>query len=130
MPVELASRPISRSNPLFFHKTTARQTLDQLKAECPEAYDVLLWNEENEVTEFTTGNLIVELDGNLVTPPRDCGLLAGTLRAELLAGGEVAERVLTVADLGRATRLWLINSVRGWVPVDLPACKTTVASHR
>jgi para-aminobenzoate synthetase/4-amino-4-deoxychorismate lyase len=130
MPVNLASRPISRNNPLLFHKTTHRQTFDQLKGEFPEAYDVLLWNEEHEVTEFTTGNLIVELDGNLVTPPRECGLLAGTLRAELLANGEVVEAVLSVADLQRATRLWLINSVRGWVEVDLPAFKTTVASHQ
>ena len=39
---------------------------------------------------------------------------AGTLRARLLAAGEIAERTLTPADLARAERIWLINSVRGW----------------
>ncbi|MFN8568138.1 MAG: hypothetical protein U0Z44_11615 [Kouleothrix sp.] len=46
-------------------------------------------------------------------------LLPGTLRAELLACREIAERVLTRADVARATQAWLINSVRGWVAVRL-----------
>ena len=81
---------------------------------------MLLWNEEGELTEFTTGNLVLELqDGRKLTPPRDCGLLAGTLRAELLARGEISEQVLTREDLQRAKRLWFINGVRGWVEVQL-----------
>ena len=47
------------------------------------------------------------------------GLLAGTFRAELLAAGTIRERVLTKADVASASRLWLINSVRGWVDASL-----------
>jgi len=37
--------------------------------------------------------------------------------AKLLRAGEISERVLTKEDLARATRVWLINGVRGWVEV-------------
>jgi para-aminobenzoate synthetase/4-amino-4-deoxychorismate lyase len=80
---------------------------------------VLLWNEDRELTEFTIGNVVVELDGVRLTPPRDCGLLAGAMRHELLAAGAIVERVVHVDDLQRATRIWLINSVREQVEVRL-----------
>jgi para-aminobenzoate synthetase/4-amino-4-deoxychorismate lyase len=80
---------------------------------------VLLWNQDEQVTEFTIGNLVAEIAGQLFTPPLDCGLLPGTLRAELLAQGTIHERIITRAELASATRLWLINSVRGWLPVRL-----------
>jgi para-aminobenzoate synthetase/4-amino-4-deoxychorismate lyase len=80
---------------------------------------VLLWNEDGELTEFTNGNLVLESGGRRLTPPRGSGLLAGTMRAELLERGEIEERPLTLAHLGGSPRLWLVNSVRGWVPVVL-----------
>ena len=46
-----------------------------------------------------------------------CGLLAGVFREELLERGEVGERVVRVEELARATRVWLVNSVREWVEV-------------
>ncbi|HEX8559623.1 MAG TPA: aminodeoxychorismate synthase component I [Pyrinomonadaceae bacterium] len=116
-PVALALTPVSRADRFLFHKTTRRGVYDERRAERPGVFDVLLWNEEGELTEFTNGNVVVELDGRRWTPPRASGLLAGTFRAELLRGGEVAERVLTRADLARASRLWLVNSVRGRVEV-------------
>jgi para-aminobenzoate synthetase/4-amino-4-deoxychorismate lyase len=36
------------------------------------------------------------------------------LRAELLENGEIEEGVITIDELKRASRLWLINSVHGW----------------
>ena len=79
----------------------------------------MLWNREGEVTELTRGNLVVESEGECLTPPRECGLLAGTLRAELLESGVIRERVVRLADLSRASRLWFVNALRGWVPVRL-----------
>ena len=67
----------------------------------------------------TIGNVVLEIDGERVTPHRESGLLAGVMRAELLARGEIRERPVRVAELGRARRLWLVNAVRGWVPVRL-----------
>jgi para-aminobenzoate synthetase/4-amino-4-deoxychorismate lyase len=92
---------------------------ERRRAERPDVFDVILANREGELTELTIGNLVVELDGELITPPRDAGLLAGTMRAELLDRGEVREAVLRREDLGRARRLWLVNSLRGWVSIRL-----------
>jgi len=115
----LTASPISRKNRFLFHKTTHRRLYTTRRAEHPDLDETLLWNEEGELTEFTTGNLIVEQDGGRWTPPVDCGVLPGTLRAELLATGAISERVLHPSDLTSATALWLINSVRGWVPIRL-----------
>lgn len=118
-PVALAARRVSRRDAALFHKTTLRAPYDAARAERPDAFDVLLANEQDEVTEFTIGNLVLELDGEQVTPPRDAGLLAGVMRAELLARGEVREHPVRVADLARARRIWLVNAVRGRMPVRL-----------
>ena len=45
-------------------------------------------------------------------------VLGGTLRAELLATGAIREQRVRVDDLAHATGVWLINSVRGWIPCD------------
>ncbi|HEV2859687.1 MAG TPA: aminodeoxychorismate synthase component I [Pyrinomonadaceae bacterium] len=116
--VALAGRPVSRLDRFLYHKTTRREVYEARRAEHPGAFDVLLRNEEGELTEFTNGNLVVELEGRRWTPPRECGLLAGTFRARLLRAGEAEERVLTPADLRRASRCWFVNSVRGWVEVQ------------
>ncbi len=121
--VALADTPVSRHDPFLCHKTTHRAVYEaQREAQReahPEAFDVLLWNEEGELTEFTIGNLVVEREGRHWTPPRECGLLNGTFRAELLAQGRIQERVLRPEDLQTAASLWLINSVRGFVSVNL-----------
>jgi para-aminobenzoate synthetase/4-amino-4-deoxychorismate lyase len=119
LPVALAARRVSRRDPTLFHKTTLRHAYDAARAGRPDAFDVLLANEEDELTEFTIGNVVVDLDGEQVTPPRDAGLLAGVMRAELLARGEVREARVGVEDLPRARRIWLVNAVRGRVPVRL-----------
>ena len=119
LPVAIASRPVSRRDPFRYHKTTRRELLDELRAERPDVFDVLLYNEEGEFTEFTRGNLVVALEGALWTPPRGCGLLAGALRDECLDQGEIHERVIRREELERADAVWFINSLRGWVPVRL-----------
>ena len=98
---------------------TARATapLDEIFAAMfPSApvTDVILWNANGEVTESTIANVVVEINGRKVTPPVECGLLAGTFRAELLATCQVTEAPVTVDRLHTAARFWLVNSVRGW----------------
>ena len=57
------------------------------------------------------------MDGEKWTPSRSSGLLAGTFREELLALGEIREKVILKDDLKSAQGLFLINSVRRWMPV-------------
>lgn len=119
--VALAKEPVDSRDVFLFHKTTHRRVYDARRQDAPEADDVLLWNERGELTEFTIGNLVLELDGELLTPPLEAGLLAGVMRGEGLEAGLVSERTLYPVDLERATGVWRVNSLRGWGPVDLTA---------
>ena len=113
----LASSPVNSSNRWLFQKTTRREVYDHHKAAHPDVFDVLLWNERSELTEFTRGNVVLELEGRKVTPPRTCGLLGGVFRQELLDSGQIVEAVVLVSDLSRASRVWFVNSLREWVEV-------------
>jgi para-aminobenzoate synthetase/4-amino-4-deoxychorismate lyase len=115
--VALALTPVDTRSPLLFNKTTRREVYDEARAAQPDVDDVLLWNARGELTEGTIANLVVELDGVRVTPPIASGLLPGVFRADLLARGAIEERVVLVSDLPRASRLWLVNSLREWMPV-------------
>lgn len=112
----LANQPVDSNDRFLFHKTTKRDVYDQAMIEGYD--DVLLFNENDELTEFTIGNLVVKMDGELLTPPIECGLLAGTFRAELLDSGEIKERVISVSDLRKCEAVFLVNSLRKWVKVD------------
>ena len=85
----------------------------------PGCVDVIFVNERHEVTEGANNNIVIRKDGMLLTPPITCGLLPGTLRAQLLETGEIMERVLNPADLEQADEIYLINSVRKWRQVRL-----------
>ena len=47
--------------------------------------------------------------------------LAGTYRAHLLARQAIRERVITIEELKRSDRIYLINSVRKWIEAELVA---------
>jgi para-aminobenzoate synthetase/4-amino-4-deoxychorismate lyase len=111
--LRLLKGSVHSRDPLLFHKTTAREVYTQAFAQRGEADDCLLVNERDEITEATRANVAMKLDGEWLTPAVDCGLLAGTLRAEMLAAGELREAVIRVADLERAEGVRAFNSVRG-----------------
>jgi len=114
--VGLARNPVDETDPFLYHKTTHRTVYETALRARGRCDDVLLWNRRGELTEACWGNLVLELDGQLVTPPVRCGLLAGTFRDSLLERGTLRERVVTVPDLDRATQLFVINSVRQFQP--------------
>ncbi|MGJ9460198.1 aminodeoxychorismate synthase component I [Oceanobacillus sp. CF4.6] len=115
--IELATIPISKENVFLHYKTTNRGIYENILKQHPTAFDVLLWNDEKEITEFTTGNVVVEINDTLYTPSLDSGLLAGTYREDLLQKGIISERKIAIEELSTFSRIWLINSVRKWVPV-------------
>src|SRR5699024_7977513 len=90
--ISLTESTICKDNPFLYHKTTNRSMYQQFRKQHTNVYDVLLWNEAHELTEFTNGNIVVELDGVLITPPVDCGLLPGTFRRKLIEEGLIMER--------------------------------------
>jgi para-aminobenzoate synthetase/4-amino-4-deoxychorismate lyase len=115
----LSAVPVSSRDVFLFHKTTNRGVYEERRAAHPDADEVMLVNERGELTECTIGNLVVEIGGERLTPPLGCGLLAGVFREELLEQGKIEERVLHPSALSAATGLWLVNSLREWVPLTL-----------
>ncbi len=115
----LAKRPIDSNNLFLFHKTTQRAIYESAREGCEEFDDILLYNESDVLTEFTIGNLVVELDGQLLTPPISCGVLAGTFRADLMDTGQVVERKIYVEELYSCTKIFRVNSIRKWQAVEL-----------
>ncbi|MBN1269264.1 MAG: aminodeoxychorismate synthase component I [Kiritimatiellae bacterium] len=111
--IRIARDPVDSGNRFLYHKTTHRRVYEKAIADAPDCDDVLLWNERGEVTESCIANVAVELDGVLVTPPVCCGLLPGIQRFTRLARGEIRERVVTLDDLKRCSRIVLMNAVRG-----------------
>ena len=112
--IRLAADPVNTENVLLYHKTTRRQLYERCLAEAKDADEVVLWNEREEITECCTANLVLELSGELTTPPVSSGLLPGTYREYLLSRGVLTERVLTIDDLRNCSQIYLINAVRKW----------------
>ncbi len=116
--VGLATDPIDTRQPWVHHKTTHRIPYDRLRATRPDCTDVLLWDEETRLTEASFANIVLEMGGRRYTPPTHLGLLEGVFRRHLLEDGAIEERVLFVSDLELADAIYLINSVRKWIPVN------------
>jgi para-aminobenzoate synthetase/4-amino-4-deoxychorismate lyase len=112
--VALAAKPIDPADRFLYHKTTHRHVYEEAKSDRPGVEDVLLWNSAGQITESTIANMVVDLDGQLITPGVECGLLPGTFRAELLEQGKIREGTIRMEDLSRCRQLYLINSVRKW----------------
>jgi para-aminobenzoate synthetase / 4-amino-4-deoxychorismate lyase len=116
----LAGSPINSQDRFLYHKTTNREVYEKFQDQAaPGTFSVLLWNEREEITEFSIGNVVAEINGVYYTPPVECGLLAGTYRQCLLDEGKIQEKVIKKQELATVDRLWFINSVRGWLQCKL-----------
>lgn len=112
------------SSDLFLrHKTSMRDFFDSIRAEAIKKHgviDVIFLNEKDEITQGAISNIFVEIDGVLITPPLESGLLGGIMRQTILDGPrQTKEEKLTKADLKRASKLYISNSVRDLVPVTV-----------
>jgi para-aminobenzoate synthetase/4-amino-4-deoxychorismate lyase len=119
--VKISSKRVSSSDELLLHKTTHRPLYtSERETALGQGFDeVLFVNERDEVTEGSISNVFVETGGVMVTPPVSSGILPGTFREELISTNMCVERVITVADLRSADRIFFGNSLRGLVPVRL-----------
>lgn len=116
--VAIAERRIDSRDPLLRHKTTRRALYEDALARAQGADEVVFLNERNEVCEGARTNVFfVEDSGRLLTPPLDCGLLPGVLRAHLLDQGRAREKILHRENLRDG--FFLGNSLRGLVRVRL-----------
>ncbi|MDJ0924867.1 MAG: aminodeoxychorismate synthase component I [Acidimicrobiia bacterium] len=114
--VAIDEEPVDTSDPFLFHKTTRRAVYEERLVRHPDAEDVILVNEEGELTESTIANIAVKLDGTWYTPPVAAGCLPGVYRASLLEEGRLVERPIPRHLLDECEGIALLNSVRLWRP--------------
>lgn len=112
----LAAGRLSSADPWLRLKSTRRGQYDAARAALPPGIDeVIFLNERDEVCDGSITTLFFDRGQGLCTPPLASGLLAGVLRAELLASGRCHEELLAADDLPRV-RLWVGNALRGLMP--------------
>lgn len=118
---KIAISPIihNSKNEFLYYKTTYRpwyyDSFQRIKN--GEIYDEIFFNEKGELTEGARSNIVLQLNGNLYTPPVQCGLLNGVFRQELLKNNKCTEKILYKKDLEKAEKIFCVNSVRGMVEV-------------
>lgn len=119
--VTLSEISVDSSDIFLYHKTTFRPIYkkEHEKAEANGFFDCIFTNEHGELTEGAITNIFLETDNGLFTPPVSCGLLNGTLRAELVESGKALEKVMYPSDLLSAKAIYVGNSVRGLVRAGL-----------
>ena len=113
-----AASPVSRLKTLsYLDNVLARREARALGAD-----EALMLNTSGEVACCAAANLFWIASGRLCTPAIDCGVLDGTVRAEVLAeaiamGVEVHELQAGPEALGDAEAMFVTNSLMGVVPV-------------
>jgi len=121
--IDFSDKITDTSSPWCFHKTTMRDIYDgEYKNGLSQGlYELLFCNGEGQVTEGCISNIIIYYHGRYLTPPVECGLLAGVMREKLLAEKSVVltEQTLTPDMIESADALFICNSVRGIVQVRL-----------
>ncbi len=121
--IRFSSRRTNSSDRFLYHKTTNRTLYDDelQRARDEGCFDVLFLNEREELTEGAISNVFVEKNGLYYTPPTLCGVLPGIYRRHLLETRPfpVEERVLHEVDVLQADAVYLTNSLRGMIHVEL-----------
>jgi len=114
--VGISTAPVPSSDPFLRHKTSWRPWFKApLEAAGAAGYaDVLLVNEQGQLTQGCISNVFIERSGMLYTPPLECGLLPGVLRSELLEeSGCCVSALLYPEDLLTADAVYLGSALRG-----------------
>jgi para-aminobenzoate synthetase / 4-amino-4-deoxychorismate lyase len=111
-----------RPSAFLYHKTTYRKPytdlLDEQRASQPGLDDLILWNEARYITESSIANVVVADRGEFFTPVLNQGLLPGVFRKYLLQRGIIREKNIHLDELLNSQAMFLVNSVRGWMPLD------------
>lgn len=113
--VKISEERVDSTNPFLYYKTTNRAFYDRIYTEAVKQNftEVIFLNEKGEVTEGAVSNIVIQKDGQLLTPPQSCGLLNGMYRDYLLVEKLATEQILYRGDLETADKIFICNSIRG-----------------
>lgn len=118
--IMVLNKPLDTSHPLFNYKTTAtsvRGLYTKLDSQYKPAHidELIFINQHQQITEGRFYNFIIQINGQLITPPLTCGLLGGIFRQQLLDTGVLIEQIINVELLDHAEKIYLCNDVRGLI---------------
>lgn len=126
--VILSQKRINSGSKYQYFKTTNRNLYDkQHKQYSPRGlFDVLFFNERNELAEGAITNIFLKFKDTILTPPVNSGILAGVYRKYLIrSNSNIKERILYYEDLMSADEIILTNAVRGKIKVHRLYLNTT-----
>lgn len=99
--------------PFTYFKTSYRPHLNLGQQE------QIYYNAQGQLLESSIGNLVLQLDGHLYTPPVELGLLNGIYRQHLLETGQATEKILSLDDLKSAEKIYACNALRGLYELEI-----------
>jgi para-aminobenzoate synthetase / 4-amino-4-deoxychorismate lyase len=117
----VSDQKVNTKNRFQYFKTTNREIYDaEYKKYSKLGYfDVLFFNEKNELAEGSITNILIYKNKKIYTPPLSSGLLNGIYRSYLLQKNpKIIKRKLFLEDLINANKIVLTNSVRKEIMVD------------
>ena len=109
---QLTEQKLDLATPFTYFKTSQRDHLSQSERE------QIFHLPDGTLLETTIGNLVLEIGGQLYTPPAHLPLLDGIYRRHLLETQQVEEKLLTLKDLTDADRIYACNALRGLYELD------------
>ena len=109
---QLTEQKIDLATPFTYFKTSQRNHL------AANHREQIFYLPNGSLLETTIGNLILEIEGKLYTPPAYLPLLDGIYRRHLLETQQVEEKLLTLKDLELADRVYACNALRGLYELD------------
>lgn len=118
--VIISDKKVNSNNKFLYFKTTNRQLYNsELVIAKENDYDeVIFFNEDGELTEGSSTNIIIKLGNKYFTPPISSGVLDGCYRKMLIENRkDFEEKVITFEEILVSDRMFLINSVRKEIPV-------------
>ena len=109
---QLTEQKLDLATPFTYFKTSQRDHLGQ------SDHEQIFHLPDGSLLETTIGNLVLEIEGQLYTPPAHLPLLDGIYRRHLLETQQVEEKLLTLNDLTDADRIYACNALRGLYELD------------
>lgn len=84
---------------------------------------ILYYNEENEITEFDIGNVVIKDGETYITPLYKEQILNGCMRQELIEEGYIKEQTIDKNTMLKHIKngnyeVFMINSLREWTKID------------
>lgn len=99
--------PLSRVKSLNY----LPMVLARMEAAAAGHDDALLLDGKGNVAEASAANILLMLEGRIVTPPVEDGALPGTSRARLLEAGLCVEQSVPLARMREVRAAWLVSAL-------------------